>query len=93
MDDHTLKLVGYLLLDIAAAGFAFLGEYLATGGFLTPVQAVAVLAIIAGCWVALEEWLRYKFKIPPEEEKKENPIPKVEPPIILKVDPEGPPPL
>jgi hypothetical protein len=86
MDDHTLKLVGYLLLDIAAAGFAFLGEYLATGGFLTPVQAVAILAILAGCWVALEEWLRHRFKIPKEE-------PKVEPPIILKVEPEGPPPL
>ncbi len=63
-NEHTKKLIGWLVLDVMAAVIIFVSEFLLTATNFTPAQAIAMIAIMAGIWGAVEEWLRDYFKLP-----------------------------
>jgi hypothetical protein len=80
LEDSTLKLLGWLVLDVMAAVIAFVSEFLVVGTGFSPIQVAAIIAVMVGVWAVAEEMLRKYFKLPPKEEV-------AEPPIVIPTEP------
>lgn len=81
LEDSTLKLLGWLVLDVMAAVIAFVSEFLVVGTGFSPIQVAAIIAVMVGVWAVAEEMLRKYFKLPPKEEE-------AEPPIVIPTEPQ-----
>jgi hypothetical protein len=76
LEDPTLRLLGWLVLDVMAAVIAFISEFLVVGTNFSPIQIAAMIAVMVGVWAVVEEMLRKYFKLPP---KKSEPEPEPQP--------------